>query len=203
MVAAPFRNIEVLVADDEAQLLEILRSTLITAGYGCTAVDSGEKALSVLNSRQINILVCDVYLGKTDGLELGQKIRQTNANLAFVFISGKPSVKAGTRAQQLSAIQYVAKPFDPKEFTETVSLAARWNVAQLIVAAAEKYFAIRREHLQKLHHNIQRVKSELKNLMISKQDVRPLRDFVLTKNSQAHELFLLLDAKLIPFSQVK
>jgi len=199
MTAAPFRNIEVLVVDDEGSLREILRSHLMTMGYSVTTAESAEVALRKASEKKFNILVSDIKLGKMDGLELGAKQREKDSALALVFVTGKPDPKGMASAQSLGAIQYIAKPVSAVDLGENAAIAARWNMAQLIHKAAEKYFSIRGGRMSILDNKFQRTKAELKNIALYKKDAALVRDLAYAIEPQSTELFRLMDEKMTPY----
>ncbi len=199
MTNAPFRNIEVLVVDDESAIREIVKRNLLTMGYNVSTVDSAENAIRSFEMRSYNILVSDIRLGKMDGLTLGNKLREKDAAVAMVFITGKPTTKGMAAAQQVGAIQYIAKPISPEDLAENMVIAARWNIAQLITRAAEKYFAIRSGRMSILDNKFQRTKAEVKNIALYKQDAALLVELAYGKNPQSTEFFRLMDDKMAPY----
>lgn len=199
MTAATFNNIQVLVVDDEASLREILKSHLLTMGYSVATADSAEAALQKASEKNFNILISDIRLGKMDGLELGQKLREKDFALAMVFITGKPNPKGMASAQTIGAIQYIPKPVSAVDLGENVAMAARWNMAQLIAKATEKYFAIRGGRMSILDNKFQRTKAEVKNIALYKKDAALLLELAYAQNPQSTQLFNLIDEKMAPY----
>lgn len=199
MTKAPFRNIEVLIVDDESAIRQIVKSNLLTMGYNATTVESAELAMSAFATKSYNVLVSDIRLGKMDGLELGNKLREKDAAVAIIFITGKPTTKGMAAAQQVGAIQYISKPISTVDLSDNMAIAARWNVAQLITLAAEKYFSIRGGRMSILDDKFQRTKAEVKNIARQKQDAALLLELAYAKNPQSTEFFRLLDDKMAPY----
>lgn len=203
MTAAPFKNIEVLVVDDEKPIREILHNQLTVMGYGVTVAESAEMAVKKTAERNYNILVSDIKLGKMDGLELGQNLRKTDPCLAIVFVTGRPNSKGLASAQDIGAIQYIPKPISPVELSENIAIAARWNVAQLINRAAEKYFSLRGNQMIDLENKFQRTKAEVKNIILAKNDVALLTEIAYSRKPQSASLFAMLDKTLAAYLRVK
>ncbi|MBV6493828.1 MAG: Regulator of RpoS [Turneriella sp.] len=203
MKAAPFKNLKVLVVDDEAPLLNLLKTNLLTMGYSVAATESAEVALKKVAETNFNVLVSDIRLGKMDGLEMGKKMREKDAALAMVFITGKPNVNGMASAQSLGAVQYIAKPVGASDLGENVAIAARWNIAQLINLAAEKYFSIREGRLSILDNKFQRVKAMVKNEVLKTKDASSLSTLAYARNPQSTELFSVLDQKMAPYLRIE
>ncbi|MFO1472249.1 MAG: response regulator [Turneriella sp.] len=202
MTAAPFKNIEVLVVDDEAQIRQVVKSNLLTLGYNVTVSDSAESALQYFGMKPYNILVSDIRLGKMDGLEMGNKLRAKDPAVAMIFMTGKPTSKGIAAAQEMGAIQYIPKPLGAAELGENMAIAARWNVAQLITRAAEKYFSLRGGRMSILENKFQRTKAEVKNIVSNNRDADMLIELAYAKTPHSTRMFSVLDEKMAPFLRI-
>jgi two-component system nitrogen regulation response regulator NtrX len=100
----------VLVVDDEAGVRASLAGILGDEGYVVDAVDSGEKALAALESRRYDLVLLDVWLPGADGLEVLGRIRESDAELPVVVISGHGTIETAVRAVRLGAQDFVEKP---------------------------------------------------------------------------------------------
>ncbi len=198
MKSAPFRNIEVLVVDDEPALRDTVSRNILSLGYSVTSAETAEKALEQIAVKPLNILVSDVKMGKMDGLELGNRLREKDGAIAIIFMTGKPNPKDMASAQNMGAIQYISKPFGLVEFAENLAIAARWNIAQLIGKAAEKYFALRGGRMSVLENKFQRMKTETKNVMLNKGDASLLVEMAYAKSPQSTRLCSLMDERMAP-----
>lgn len=73
MTAAPFNNMQVLVACNESSLREILKGHLLTMRYCVSTTGSGEAVLQKFSEKNFHMLISDMRMEKMDGLESGQK----------------------------------------------------------------------------------------------------------------------------------
>ena len=100
----------VLVVDDEAGVRASLAGILGDEGYAVDAVDSGEAALAALESRRYDLVLLDVWLPGADGLEVLGRIREADAELPVVVISGHGTIETAVKAVRLGAQDFVEKP---------------------------------------------------------------------------------------------
>lgn len=201
MERAPFRNLQVLTVDDEPAIRQIIKANLDGVGYTTGVAESGEAAWLLSGQKNYNIIVSDVRMGKLSGLELGQKLREKDPALALVYITGKPEAKGVEGARRLGAIQYIAKPLNPTELAENVAIAARWNSAQLISRAAERYYALRGQKLVMDGDVFLRIKVEIKNIVIASKDVRAVTEFAYARSPNATGLCAVLDERFGRFAR--
>src|SRR5206468_1825049 len=72
----------VLVVDDEAELVQVMREMLESAGYEVAVAESGAVALALLGTARFDIIVCDLRMPDMDGASLWRAVRSANPSLA-------------------------------------------------------------------------------------------------------------------------
>jgi len=112
---------KVLVVEDDEGLREALVDTLSLAGYNCIEADSGESALLVLKSHQVDIVVSDVQMGGMSGLSLLKSIKNQQGNLPVLLMTAYGTIDDAVQAMQDGACNYIAKPFAPQVLLNMVS----------------------------------------------------------------------------------
>lgn len=113
----------VLIADDDADILSLVRAVLERAGNEVISVGDGAQALASVNERKPDLAVLDISMPELDGLEVLRRLRADAAT------SGLPVVLLSARAQEadvklgfeLGASAYVKKPFSPRELADRVA----------------------------------------------------------------------------------
>ena len=100
----------ILVVDDEAGVRASLEGVLGDEGYAVHAVETGEAALLALGARRFDLVLLDVWLPGRDGLEVLGRIRETDAELPVVVISGHGTIETAVKAVRLGAQDFVEKP---------------------------------------------------------------------------------------------
>ena len=115
----------VLVVDDSAATLEILRRNLQAAGYiVLTAGDVGE-ALQVLQARDLDLVVTDVQMPGSSGLDLVRHVRENLSGVEAMVITGYPDIDGAISALKNGATDYLTKPFTDEELLVAVERALR------------------------------------------------------------------------------
>lgn len=117
----------VLLVDDDPSLLEVLATVLDLAGFVVTTADSGDAALAQLHAAPPDVLVCDVVMPGTDGLEVCRRVRAdaSTRGLPVVLLTahGGPRDRAAGVAAGCDA--YLTKPFSPRHLVEVIEGVGR------------------------------------------------------------------------------
>jgi two-component system nitrogen regulation response regulator NtrX len=115
----------VLVVDDEAGVRSSLAGILGDEGYAVETVESGEAALKALEARRFDLVLLDVWLPGADGLEVLGRIRERDAELPVVVISGHGTIETAVKAVRLGAQDFVEKPLSLEKTLLAVRNALR------------------------------------------------------------------------------
>ena len=113
-------NSKILICDDEEGIRESLK-LILGDHYNLVAVDSGEMALEILShSKDIEIMLLDIKMPKTSGLDVLQEIKKKFPKLKIIMVTGYKSVETAAEATRLGACGYIVKPFKSQEILDTV-----------------------------------------------------------------------------------
>jgi two-component system, NtrC family, response regulator GlrR len=113
----------VLLVDDDPDLLKLLSMRLQAAGYGVTAVESGEEALSHLAMNRPQLVLSDVQLPGIDGLKLFDEIRAHHPALPVILLTAHGTIPDAVEATARGVFTYLTKPFDGKALLEKIAEA--------------------------------------------------------------------------------
>ncbi|MEO0973685.1 MAG: response regulator, partial [Pseudomonadota bacterium] len=113
-------NASVLVVDDNAQQREIARRILSEDGYEVIEASSSESALAVLARMQPSVVVLDMVLGPTDGVDLYRQILRTNPGLSCVLMSAFSQPGRVEEGLALGAHSFIRKPFSASDLRDSV-----------------------------------------------------------------------------------
>lgn len=113
----------ILVVDDEPAVCNILRRTLERAGHEVLEAADGEAAMQVCGSRQVDLVITDLFMPNMDGLQLIVKLREESPGVKIIAISG--SVYEGRPkfleiAGRMESVITLTKPFTPDELNGAV-----------------------------------------------------------------------------------
>ncbi|MFV9689374.1 MAG: sigma-54-dependent transcriptional regulator [Desulfobacteria bacterium] len=109
----PFEN--VLVIDDESNLCEALSMILKRQDYNVTTAEDGKEGLSLFESRDFDVVLCDIRMPEMDGIAFLKAAISRKAEAVIMMMSGYGTVETAAEAMNLGAVDYVAKPFKPNE----------------------------------------------------------------------------------------
>ena len=104
----------ILVADDEAEIRDVLRLYLEKEGYEVVEVADGTEALRLVKEETIDLALLDIMMPGIDGYRVLRNIREEN-NLPVIMISAKSSDSDKILGLDLGADDYITKPFVPLE----------------------------------------------------------------------------------------
>jgi DNA-binding NtrC family response regulator len=113
----------ILVIDDEEVLLKALDRFLKSQGYDVSAFSDWEKALEAARARTFDLLLVDLMLPKTSGIEVIRRLRETQPNLVSVVMTGFGTIPSAVEAIRAGAYHYVTKPFDLEDIGSLIAKA--------------------------------------------------------------------------------
>ena len=115
---------KVLVVDDEAQIIRVLRHILNAHGYAVRAAEDGEAALDIFREWTPDLVLTDLQMPNVDGLELCRRIRK-GSGVPIVVLSVRDDEKTIVKALDSGADDYVTKPFGTNELLARLRAAFR------------------------------------------------------------------------------
>lgn len=111
---------KILVADDEAEIRDILRLYLEKDGYEVLKAADGMEAMEVCRQEKPDLAVLDIMMPGIDGYRVLQNIRE-NSNIPVIILSAKGSDSDKILGLDLGADDYIVKPFVPLEAVARVN----------------------------------------------------------------------------------
>jgi DNA-binding NtrC family response regulator len=105
----------VLIIDDEKSLLDLLSVVFKKEGYGVRTALSAAKGFEVLDKEDIDLVVTDIKMPETDGMEVLKLVRENHPDVPVVMITAYGSINQAVEALKAGALDYVVKPFDVEE----------------------------------------------------------------------------------------
>ncbi len=114
----------ILVVDDDPQALGYTRGVLENAGYHPLVTGDPEKVQNLIEARQPDLVLLDLLLPGTDGIEMMQNMPALSERpVIFLSVYGRDETIA--RALEIGAVDYVVKPFSPTELIARIRAALR------------------------------------------------------------------------------
>lgn len=101
----------ILFVDDDKDILMMVEQYLQMQGYDITTVNSGLKALDLIREQDIHIIFTDYKMPEFNGLELLAAVKQYNANIEVIIVTGYGSMESAVQAMKFGCYDYLQKPF--------------------------------------------------------------------------------------------
>ncbi|MBL6962921.1 MAG: sigma-54-dependent Fis family transcriptional regulator [Bacteroidetes bacterium] len=117
-------NISILVVDDEESVRDSLYNWFIEDGYQVDCAENAKQALSVLESKNFDIILADIKMPGMDGLEMHRRIKSLNKESIVIIMTAFASVSTAVQALKDGAYDYITKPFDPDDLSHLIRNAA-------------------------------------------------------------------------------
>ena len=117
----------ILIADDDPQIVRLVKSYLEQAGFAVITANDGEQALHLLRTERPDMAVLDVMMPKRDGFALAQLIRNDKhlANLPILMLTARVEDQDRLKGLDIGADDYLTKPFNPLEVVARVKAILR------------------------------------------------------------------------------
>jgi DNA-binding NtrC family response regulator len=119
----PVKGPRILIVDDDASQRSLLDSFLRSQGFEIVAVESGSRALEVLRSEPIQMMISDVRMPGLSGLETLRQARKEHAVLPVLLVTAYADVREAVGAMRDGALNYLTKPIDLDELLVSVQHA--------------------------------------------------------------------------------
>jgi DNA-binding NtrC family response regulator len=113
----------ILIVDDEKAILVALRGLFGKEGYEVDTASSGEEAVRKLETGRFHVVVTDLSMDGITGMQVLERGRAIDPDVAVVMITAHGSEKAAVQAMKLGATDYLPKPFDNDELRVVVRKA--------------------------------------------------------------------------------
>src|SRR5438094_10673231 len=113
----------ILIVDDDPGQRSLLDSFLRSQGFDTVPVASGERALELLRSEEINMMISDVRMPGITGLETLRRARQQHSVLPVLLVTAYAEIREAVGAMRDGAVNYLAKPIDLDELLVSVRQA--------------------------------------------------------------------------------
>ncbi|QQS47577.1 MAG: sigma-54-dependent Fis family transcriptional regulator [Acidobacteriota bacterium] len=115
----------ILIVEDEDLMRGILAGIMSDAGFRVIEASSGEQALELFAAETPALTITDIELGKMNGIELLDRIKQLDLEAMVIMITAYSSVETAIAALRKGAYDYITKPFINEDILQTVRNALR------------------------------------------------------------------------------
>lgn len=114
----------ILIADDDANICELVRLYLEKEGFETVICFNGEKAMELFRVGNIDLAILDIMMPKMDGVSVCREIRK-ESKMPIIMLTAKGETFDKVLCLELGADDYVVKPFEGKELVARVKAVLR------------------------------------------------------------------------------
>ncbi len=110
----------ILVVDDEQTQRQALSGFLKKKGYHILAAESGQKAMTLIKEKTVDLVLTDMRMPEMDGSELLLEIKELNPDIDVIVMTAFGSVETATSAMKSGAADFITKPVDLEQLDLTI-----------------------------------------------------------------------------------
>ncbi len=151
------KHMEILIAEDEKNIGDLLVELLADEQRNITVVHNGAEAVQLLEQRPFDLLITDLMMPEVDGMEVLHHAKTLYPDIQAIIITGYASLETAIQAVKEGAYDYLRKPFRLEELKISVD------------NACERIALIRENNL--LLENLRRVQGESQQSESSREEV--------------------------------
>ncbi|MBW2576081.1 MAG: sigma-54-dependent Fis family transcriptional regulator [Deltaproteobacteria bacterium] len=104
------KNHTILVVDDENGVRQSFNMVLKDV-YNVLLADSGKQAIDIFTRNKVDLILLDILLPDTGGLDLLEKFKETDPNTEIIMVTAVNEIQTAVKAIKLGAYEYIIKPF--------------------------------------------------------------------------------------------
>ncbi|MEO5777906.1 MAG: response regulator transcription factor [Flavobacterium sp.] len=120
----------ILIVEDEEGIVQFLKQGLEEENYQVSAATNGLDGLKLFQNEKFDLILLDWMLPKMTGLQVCQKIRETNSKIPIIFLTAKDTVQETVEGLKTGANDYIKKPFSFDELVERIKVQLRDKAEQ-------------------------------------------------------------------------
>lgn len=114
---------QIWIVDDDSSIRWVMEKALTRAGLHCRVFESADEVLESLGSEEPMVVVSDIRMPGTDGIQLLSQIRQRQPDLPVIITTAHSDLDSAVNSYEEGAFEYLPKPFDIEEMVATVTRA--------------------------------------------------------------------------------
>ena len=101
-----------LIADDDPTIVKILKDRFVTKGFEVITASNGEEALTFIKRESPAIVILDLQMPKTSGIEVLEEISRHNLDVTTIVLTAFGTIEAAVEAMKKGAYDFIQKPVD-------------------------------------------------------------------------------------------
>ena len=130
-----------LLVDDDHDLLRLLSIRLTAAGYGVTAVESGEQALAAIAAERPQLVLSDMRMAGMDGVALFDAIHRAHPTLPVIILTAHGTIPDAVAAMRRGIFGYLTKPYEARDLLAQIERGLALSGASAAGSADDEWRA--------------------------------------------------------------
>jgi DNA-binding NtrC family response regulator len=110
----------ILSADDDEDLVNLLSRELSNVGYNVSVAFDGAQAITLSTEKKFDLAILDIKMPKKDGLEVLKFIKENSPSTKVIMLTAYADVANALAAKRLGAEDFLEKPYDLGELLSTI-----------------------------------------------------------------------------------
>ena len=113
----------IMTVDDSTSMRQMVKATLISAGYGVVEAADGQEALDYARENPVDLVIADVNMPRMDGITLVRELRGLNTYkfTPMLVLTTESGQDTKQRGKQAGATGWIVKPFSPEQLLSTIA----------------------------------------------------------------------------------
>ncbi|MDG6242774.1 MAG: response regulator [Methanolobus sp.] len=120
-------RLKILIVDDEPDIPELLKLSLISEPYDFLVAHNGEQAIELTLRELPDLILLDIMMPDMDGYEVVEHLKKSKSasDIPVIMISAKTAVEDKVKGMELGIDDYISKPFDKREVKARIKMVMR------------------------------------------------------------------------------
>jgi len=115
---------KILIVDDQPNFIKMISVKLKKLGYDVISAENGREGVEKAYAEIPDLIIMDIMMPVMDGFSAVERIKEESStqNIPVIFLSAKGQEGDRIKAKELGAVDYINKPFSPKNLVETIEI---------------------------------------------------------------------------------
>lgn len=120
-------RLKILIVDDEPDIPELLKLSLISEPYDFLVAHNGEEAIDLTLKELPDLILLDIMMPDMDGYEVVEHLKKSKSasTIPVIMVSAKTAIEDKVKGMELGIDDYISKPFDKREVKARIKMVMR------------------------------------------------------------------------------
>ena len=112
--------ITILIVDDSAIMLNLIKQALAPDGYTLVSARNGEEGVAAFRENTVDIVITDINMPVMDGIGLIREVRKVDTEIPVFALTSEADEEMREKGRQAGANGWIVKPFQPPQFRDII-----------------------------------------------------------------------------------